>query len=64
MSRTYSRFTCRFCGNDISNNGLARTNHMRKHVREGLVREVSIYWKGVAERRFEAIKRPPPTAEE
>jgi hypothetical protein len=40
MSRAaYSRWPCPVCGRDISNAGCARVSHMRKHLREGLVRE-------------------------
>lgn len=39
--RTYGRHTCFFCKKQISNNGLAFTNHMRMHVRSG---EAVEYW--------------------
>jgi hypothetical protein len=39
MSRTYPRRSCSLCGREISTSGLAWTNHMRKHVREGLATE-------------------------
>lgn len=42
MSRTYSLDKCYICGKQHSMNGLARTNHMRKHVREGILMEGKI----------------------
>jgi len=43
MSRSsYSRMNCFVCGKEMSSNGLARTNHFRKHVREGKMREVVV----------------------
>lgn len=39
MSRTFTPMVCRVCGMTISNNGLARTSHYRKHVREGKMLE-------------------------
>ena len=38
--RTYGRWTCTICGREISNNGLARTSHMRWHVRRGEATEI------------------------
>jgi nitrate/TMAO reductase-like tetraheme cytochrome c subunit len=41
MSRSaYSRTECWVCGKVISTNGFAQTNHQRKHVREGILKEV------------------------
>lgn len=42
MSRTYSKFQCPVCFEEMSNNGLAKTNHCRKHVREGRMIESTI----------------------
>ena len=39
MRAAYSRRTCRVCGQEISSAGCAWVAHMRKHVREGKVRE-------------------------
>jgi hypothetical protein len=36
----YSRVKCFFCGKRTSSNGLAQTNHMRIHVREGMIVEL------------------------
>ena len=36
----YSRVKCFFCEKGISSNGLAQTNHKRKHVREGVIVEL------------------------
>jgi hypothetical protein len=36
----YSRVKCFFCEKGISSNGLAQTNHKRKHVREGMIVEL------------------------
>ena len=35
-----SRLKCFFCEKGISSNGLAQTNHKRKHVREGMLVEL------------------------
>jgi len=40
MTRTYETFRCFVCDRRISVNGFARTNHMRKHVRDGTATEV------------------------
>ena len=54
MSRTYNRGPCDLCGKSISCAGLAKTAHMRKHVREGLAIEiVGLYWFG---KRFEEVR--------
>ena len=39
MAKTYSRFTFFFCKRTMSKNGLARSSHLRKHVREGFLTE-------------------------
>lgn len=39
MTRTYSRTNCFWCGKRHSQNGLARINHLRKHVRQGFLSE-------------------------
>lgn len=46
MTRTYSRWKCWICKKTMSNNGLAKINHCRKHVREGLLieRKVKLKW--------------------
>jgi hypothetical protein len=36
----YSRVKCFFCEEGISSNALAQTNHMRMHVREGMIVEL------------------------
>jgi len=38
--RNYTRFMCPWCQHTVSANGLAKTSHMRKHVREGKLLEV------------------------
>ncbi len=56
--KTYGRHTCRICKKDISNNGLAYTNHMRMHVRRGEAKE---YWdEGLQYRNFEAVRQAKP----
>jgi hypothetical protein len=35
MTKTYSLMWCYVCGRELSSNGLAKTNHYKKHVREG-----------------------------
>jgi hypothetical protein len=42
LTRTYSRRKCYVCGKVHSVNGLARVNHMRKHVREGIMEEYKV----------------------
>lgn len=37
MPRTYGKRRCFHCKEQVSANGLARTSHARKHVREGLL---------------------------
>ncbi|MBD3404690.1 MAG: hypothetical protein GF411_00985 [Candidatus Lokiarchaeota archaeon] len=41
MKNNYDKFTCPICGDKVSNAGAARTSHLRKHVREGKVKEFS-----------------------
>lgn len=44
MSKTYGKKPCPLCGKRVSVNGLARSSHLNKHVREGLaVREPARY---------------------
>ena len=40
MARTYTKHYCFFCGKTISSNGLAKASHYRKHVREGIAKEI------------------------
>lgn len=40
MPKVFIRHKCFFCGKNISANGLAKTSHYRKHVREGIAYEV------------------------
>jgi hypothetical protein len=42
----YSRVKCFFCEKGISSNGLAQTNHKRKHVREGMIVELEYRGRG------------------
>jgi hypothetical protein len=42
VTRTYSTTKCYICGKVHSMNGLARTNHLRKHVREGILEEYRV----------------------
>jgi hypothetical protein len=42
MTRTYSTIKCYVCGKEHSMNGLARVNHLRKHVREGILEETRV----------------------
>jgi len=45
-------------------NGFARTNHLKKHVREGVLAMSTILWPhGEVELRFETIKKAHPTAD-
>lgn len=39
MTRTYNRWHCDICHVQISQNWLSRVNHLRKHVRDGLLIE-------------------------
>ena len=42
----YSRVKCFFCEKGISSNGLAQTNHKRKHVRERMLVELEYTGRG------------------
>lgn len=48
--RHYAKTACRVCGDQVSINGLARTSHQRKHVRDGRLVEVEadgiVEWPG------------------
>jgi DNA mismatch repair protein MutH len=41
MTRTYTRMSCFWCGKEHGVN--ARTSHLRKHVREGFLVEITTY---------------------
>jgi len=56
MSRSaYGKRICFICGRQISVAGFAWVSHQRKHVREGLVREIHFDrpFRGI---RFEQVK--------
>ncbi len=40
MAKTYTKHKCFFCEKCISSNGLAKAAHYRKHVREGIAKEI------------------------
>ena len=58
--RAYSLTNCPVCGKQISTNGLARTNHYRKHVREGRMTERRETFKAYPYSAvyFEVVRRP------
>lgn len=61
MTRTYSRWECPVCKRTMSANGLARTNHCRKHVREGKMVEQRIPLKKypyLSEIYFDMVRKP------
>jgi len=60
MTRVYGRWECPVCRRTMSSNGLARTNHCRKHVREGKMVEVKetytfFPYEGL---RFDVVRTP------